>query len=167
MMEHDMSKFPGRTHQYYRGTPVVPFGHGLSFSKFKIERQAPPKITVSTGPDQAVNVTLTVTNVGMRVGDCVVLAFMRPQKMPKQPGSRLLQKLIGFERISDLKPRAHAQVIFTLSPENLALADLSTGDLVQTPGSFELAFADGSGNEVVAPLEVVGEQYIVEEFPRV
>ena len=86
--------------------------------------------------------------------------------MPKQPGSRLIQKLIGFERIADLKPMAIARVAFTLSADTLALADLSTGDLVQTPGSFELAFADGAGNEIVVPLEIIGEQYVVEEFPR-
>lgn len=26
MMEHDLSVAPGRTHQYYTGTPVIPFG---------------------------------------------------------------------------------------------------------------------------------------------
>merc|ERR1711971_537474 len=66
MMEHDMSKAPGRTHQYYRGKPVVPFGHGLSFSVFKIEHQGPEKITISTGASTAVNITLTVTNAGQR-----------------------------------------------------------------------------------------------------
>ena len=87
--------------------------------------------------------------------------------MPQQPGSRLLQKLVGFDRISDLKPGASSQLAFTLDAETLALADLNTGDLVQTPGNFDLSFADGSGNEVVVPLEIVGDQYVVEEFPRV
>lgn len=30
MMEHELSAPPGRTHKYYTGTPVVPFGFGLS-----------------------------------------------------------------------------------------------------------------------------------------
>ena len=167
MLEHDMSKFPGRTHQYYRGTPVVPFGFGLSYSVFEMELEGPQTITVSTGQSNTVTVTLAVTNHGPMVGDCVVLVFMRPKSMPRQTGSRLIQKLIGFERIPDLAPGLDARVSFTLSAETIAIADMKTGDLVQTPGSFELAFSDGSGDEVVVTLRVIGGQYIVEEFPSV
>ena len=100
-------------------------------------------------------------------GDCVVLAFMRPKSMPRQTGSRLIQKLIGFERITDLGPGLDVRVTFAVNAETMAIADLKTGDLVQTPGSFEIAFADGSGDEVVAEIKVIGKQYVVEEFPRV
>ena len=34
MTNYDMSKPPGRTYKYYQGTPLWPFGFGLSMTTF-------------------------------------------------------------------------------------------------------------------------------------
>ena len=36
MSNYDMSKPPGRTHRYFTGTPIYPFGYGLTLTSFEI-----------------------------------------------------------------------------------------------------------------------------------
>ena len=40
MLEQDMTAAPGRTHKYYTGTPVVPFGAGMSYTEFTLTLSA-------------------------------------------------------------------------------------------------------------------------------
>ena len=106
-------------------------------------------------------------NLGPMLGDCVVLAFLKPLDMPTQPGSKLIQKLWQFERLADIPVGASQHASFVVGAEALALADLATGDIVSVPGSFELAFRDGAGNEATIGLTIEGAQRVLEPFPVV
>lgn len=132
---------PGRTHRFYTGKPVLPFGYGLSYTTFKYELHAHPPSdrVVSLAPvrallDQAagagrtfvklddakaprVQYAINVTNTGTVASDDVVLGFVTPPGAGK--GGVPLQSLFGFERVH---VRAGETVTVWLYP---TLAELS------------------------------------------
>ena len=111
---------PGRTHRFYTGKAVVPFGFGLSYSTFKYA-PGPSATTVSLEPVRAMlaatkaagrtfpssklvdaaeplaQYMVEVTNTGKMDADDVVLGFMVPPNAG-QDGVPL-QTLFGFERV--------------------------------------------------------------------
>ena len=78
------------TYQYYRGTPLYPFGHGLSYTTFDYA-----DLTVAVAGRQ-VTATATVTNTGSRAGVEVVQIYTHQQRSRvKQP----LRRLRGFAKV--------------------------------------------------------------------
>ena len=66
----------GRTYKFFKGTPVIPFGFGLSYSKWNvIDVKAPAS---SATEKEAVNVEFDLENKGPFSGDRVVLLFAEP-----------------------------------------------------------------------------------------
>jgi beta-glucosidase-like glycosyl hydrolase len=115
-----MGTNPGRTHRFYTGKAVVPFGFGLSYTTFKYDPSssatevslAPvhqmlkdtaaeghqfPSSQLLADAKPLVNYMVTVTNTGSMDADDVVLGFLVP------PGAGTngvpLQTLFGFERV--------------------------------------------------------------------
>jgi len=111
---------PGRTHRFYTGTPVVPFGFGLSYTNFKYSATSSVQDTVSLAPlkdlldttsakghlfpklanaqlgKSFVEYAVNVTNTGSVDSDDVVLGFVTP---PNAGSDGIpLQSLFGFER---------------------------------------------------------------------
>ena len=112
------------TYLYYRGTPLYPFGHGLSYTSFEYSG-----LTVSTPivdptgntASSEVTVGVTVTNTGTRPGVEVVQVYTR------QRGSRVkcpMRQLRGFRRIT-LEPGASAIVNVSLPAESLNIWDVT------------------------------------------
>ena len=90
IFDYDIKK--GTTYWYFKGTPVFPFGHGLSYTTFKYENLAMSGTSVST--NTSVNVSVDVTNTGTRAGDEVVQLYVAyPQSTtlprPRTAASRL------------------------------------------------------------------------------
>jgi beta-glucosidase len=140
----------GRTYRYYAGTPVYPFGAGLSYTTF---RYAPLRIEpVGGAPEHGVVVTTEVANTGTRDGDEVAQLYLTPPAFDGAP--RLA--LRGFQRVS-LKAGERRQVSFRLSPRDLSFV---TRDGVRqlTPGRYRLSVGSGQPGTGVAqqdaPLEL-------------
>ncbi|MDR0961582.1 MAG: glycoside hydrolase family 3 C-terminal domain-containing protein [Mediterranea sp.] len=68
IMDYDIRN--GRTYMYFRGTPLYPFGYGLSYTTFRYDRF---ETVQDDGKHLRVNVY--VTNVGSRDGDEVVQLY--------------------------------------------------------------------------------------------
>jgi beta-glucosidase len=130
MDEYDITK--GFTYMYFAGTPVYPFGHGLSYSTFTYSNLTLSSKTIAGGG--AVTVRVTVRNSGTRAGDDVPQLYVRDLharvKRPKL-------ELRGFERVS-LKPGEQRTITFTLPAEKLAFWDETTHAFVTEPGPFEV-----------------------------
>ena len=83
----------GRTYRYYRGRPLYPFGHGLSYTCF-----AYANLTVAVEGDAA-RVSFDLANLGDRAGDEVAQVYARdPQAGPDGPAP--LKELVGFRRLA-------------------------------------------------------------------
>jgi beta-glucosidase len=103
----------GRTYRYFQGTPVYPFGYGLSYTTFSY---GPVTVTpVDGAPEEGLKVTAEVANTGGRDGEEVAELYLTPPAFEGAPKLALR----GFERIS-LKAGERKTVSFTLSPRDLS-----------------------------------------------
>ncbi len=133
---HDLPPFAdysmkNRTYRYYRGTPLYPFGYGLSYTSF-----AYSGLKVSPESSKAgatVEVAVTVTNSGVVKGDEVVELYLTPPTGAEGP----IRALKGFRRVS-LAPGASARVEFELSPRDLSSVGQDGGRAV-LPGDYRLS----------------------------
>ena len=166
MSEMELDVGPGRGYRYYTGTPVYPFGAGLSLTTFSLTLSGPASssLTTEATPSTTLSYTITVKNTGSRAGDTVVQAYFRPQSTPSQPASKLIQQLVDYERVH-LEPGASAQVPFTVTTETLRLVDKATGAWVSSPGTFTLSFEDGATAPVTASVTITGSEVLVAAFP--
>ena len=76
----------GRTYRYFAGTPVYPFGFGLSYAQFDYRalRVEPAR----GGPEKGLRVSVTVRNTGARAGDEVVQLYLVPPASTARRGMR-------------------------------------------------------------------------------
>ena len=124
-----------RTYRYFTGTPLYPFGYGLSYTRFSYGKL---NITPVNGdPAQGLRVRTTVTNTGARDGDEVAQLYLR---FPDQAGTPRLA-LRGFQRISVPKGKTRS-VEFTLSPRDLDSVSLE-GRHAVIAGDYRLSVGGG------------------------
>jgi beta-glucosidase len=134
--EYDVTK--GFTYMYLKGMPFFPFGHGLSYTRFKYSHlQVSPSQIPATGK---VTVRVDVENAGKRAGEEVVLLYVHQVECSvKRPG----KELRGFERVA-LRPGEKKTVAFTLAGEKLSFWDVKTHDFVVEPGAFDVLVGSSS-----------------------
>ncbi len=129
-------------------TPLYPFGHGLSYTRFTI---SPPTLTRTTiEPAGEVGVSVEVRNSGDRVGDEVVQLYLRDVAASV---TRPIHELRGFERVS-LEPGTAKIVRFTLGPKELGFYDPAMKFVVE-PGEFQVTVGSSSVGGQTARFEVV------------
>ena len=115
-----------RTYRYFRGEPLYPFGHGLSYSRFEYG-------ALEVGKD--LQVSLVVKNVGGRDADEVVQLYVK-DVLSKRPMP--VHSLHGFERIH-LKRGESKSVTFRLKPaDDFAHYDEARRAYAVEPGEFEI-----------------------------
>jgi beta-glucosidase len=115
MMDYNIRH--GRTYMYFRGEPLYPFGHGLSYASFRYSnlRMSAPVLK----KDGAVTISLEVKNMGPRSGEDVVQLYVAHLKSKVE---RPIKELKGFQRVS-LKPGETKTVRIPIRAEMLAYWD--------------------------------------------
>lgn len=137
----DDYRMQGRTYRYFDGTPLYPFGHGLSYTRFDYQRLRVDKRTVK--PDATVRIKLRVENIGERAGDEVVQLYVRP--VQARPGDAR-QELRGFQRIH-LRPGERRALTFDLVPESaLRRYDEARQAYIVPPGRYEVRVGGSSAD---------------------
>ena len=112
------------TYQYYRGTPLYPFGHGLSYTTFEYSNLDISH--ASAAPGDTVTVTVWVTNTGRRAGSEVVQLYTHQQvSRVKQP----LRQLRAFDKIV-LEPGESRLITFALAVDDLRFWDITSDRFV-------------------------------------
>ena len=128
--------------------PLFPFGHGLSYTTFRLDnlKVTPERI----GPAGEATVTVDVTNTGARAGDEVVQLYVRDRVASV---TRPVKELRGFERVG-LAPGERKTVTFKVGPAALRFTNERMERVVE-PGLFDLMVGTSSKTAATAPLEVV------------
>jgi len=91
-MDYDIRH--GRTYMYFKGEPLYPFGHGLSFTGFRYSSLHVSATALKE--DGEVTVSLDVQNTGTRTGEEVVQLYVTHLKSKvERPG----KELKGFQRV--------------------------------------------------------------------
>ncbi|MFD3656427.1 glycoside hydrolase family 3 C-terminal domain-containing protein [Streptomyces sp. NPDC058620] len=137
-----------QTYLYFRGTPLYPFGHGLTYADFTYS--APSAVR----EEDLIRVSLTVTNTGAVDADEVAQLYARAVR----PATDLpLRKLIGHRRVH-LASGAGERVEFLVPVAELGHWDVAHGRWTVEPGTYELlAGASSTDIRAVATVVVDGE----------
>jgi beta-glucosidase len=124
-----------RTYRYFSGSPLYPFGHGLSYTRFRYgEVSVSP---VDADASNGLRVRTTVTNVGPRDGDEVAQLYLH---FPDAPGMPRLA-LRGFQRVSVPKGETRS-LEFVLSPRDLGSVS-PDGRHAVAAGQYRLSVGGG------------------------
>jgi beta-glucosidase len=121
----------GKTYRYFKGEPLFPFGHGLSYTTFIYSNLKLPS-TVTAGKN--VSVSVDVKNSGNRSGEEVVQLYVTALEASAPVPIRTLQ---GFRRVQ-LKAGETKTVSFTLTPRQLSFIDRAMKRVVE-PGTIEVS----------------------------
>ncbi|SEG64566.1 beta-glucosidase [Thermomonospora echinospora] len=152
ILDYDIIK-RDRTYLYYKGTPLYPFGHGLSYGSFRYGKPRVGDRPVS-GRD-TVTVSVDVTNTGKKAGQEVVQLYTRQRtSRNKQP----LRQLRAFEKVL-LKPGQKTTVRLTFKAADLAHWDVTRNRWVVESSVHDLMVgASSSDIRGRATVKVNGEK---------
>lgn len=139
---HDYDIKKGRTYMYFQDKPLYPFGHGLSYTTFKMDGLQMKNTTLGQG--EKAKISLDVTNTGSRSGAEVVQLYVTaPASSVKRP----IQQLVGFQRV-ELQPGEKKSVIFELpySEQAFWYWDEKAESFVLQPGTTKVLIGNSSAN---------------------
>jgi beta-glucosidase len=137
LLEYDIIK-ARRTYLYFEGTPLFPFGHGLSYATFGYAHLRLDATEARDG--DTVMAALDVTNTGTRTGTEVVQLYTRALA-PRCPRPR--RQLAGFARVT-LRPGEMVTVEIPLPVSSLAFWDVATHRMAVDPGNYEVMAGSSS-----------------------
>lgn len=140
---------PDRWHTGYLDLskdPLYPFGHGLTYTKFKYSGV---KADSTLAKDGTLHVSATVENTGKREGTEVVQLYVHDRVAPT---SRPVRELKGFQRVT-LAPGEHKTVDFAVKANDLGSYDPEMHWIVPS-GTYDLWIAPDAVSGVTGTFEV-------------
>jgi beta-D-xylosidase 4 len=182
----------GRTHMFYTGEPLYPFGHGLSYTEFDLQwagsdsysggRQqeqeeergmeeevvvAPPTVTFSLDSagfsDEFVKHSFTAKV--RNTGKLYGRESVLAYWVPQSPANLLKQQLFNFSG-HWLEPGATATVVVQLPPPVELASITEEGDRVIQPGTYTVRLSRGHGVELNATVVLTGKPKLLRKWPR-
>jgi beta-glucosidase len=124
-----------RTYRYFKGTPLYPFGYGLSYTTFSYSGLNLPRNVIKAGDPLTVEVT--VTNSGKRDGDEVAQLYL---SFPNVAGAPL-RALRAFKRVH-LKVGEAQKLRFELKERDLSMVS-QAGDPLIAEGRYSVSVGGG------------------------
>jgi beta-glucosidase len=138
MMDYDIRH--GHTYMYFKGTPLYPFGYGLSYTSFEYSNLMTSSDSI--GDHGQVTVSVDVRNSGSRVGDEVVQMYVA------HTGSKIArpaEELKGFKRIT-LQSGEKTTVQFALKGSDLAYWNVDKGAWDLEPDQVNVMIGSSSAD---------------------
>ncbi len=150
---HDYDIKHGRTYMYFRGDPLYPFGHGLSYTSFSYRHLRVDGEKLS--PGGSIRLTVDIENSGRIAGDEIVQFYVHAGG----PVQRPIKQLAAFRRIS-LRPGETQTVAFRLPHDHMALRywDEAKHEFTCAPGNVDLLVGSSS-----ADIRLRGKVMLIQE----
>lgn len=146
-----------QTYLYFEGTPLFPFGHGLSYAAFSYAELA------VRADGRTVRVSCAVTNTGDVTGDEVVQVYVRAAD-PSVPRPR--RELAAHRRVR-LAPGDRAALDFELPLSAFEFWDVAHGGWRREPGPYDvLVGASSEDVRLRTTVVLAGEAAIPRPVPR-
>ena len=121
-----------RTYRYFKGQPLFPFGHGLSYTTFALG-----KPSYKNG-----KVCVSVRNTGSREGTEVVQVYVRNPRDVEGP-----QKTLRAYKRVNLKPGETQMVEIDLPRERFELWDTKSNTMRVVPGKHQIMVGTSSADD--------------------
>jgi beta-glucosidase len=139
-------------------TPLYCFGHGLSYTTFKIDKLSLDKTEADT--QSKITISCDVENVGERKGSEVVQIYLAVRGLPV---TRPIKQLVAFEKVElDVGEKAHIDFELPINRIGFVDEDLSWNVM---PCAVEVQVGNSSDNiSERARFDVVGQ---VQKYARV
>ncbi len=149
----------GRTYKYFEGTPLYPFGFGLSYTTFIYDDL---KLGKRAKVGDKVTVKVKVTNTGKVAGDEVVQLYLKDEEA-STPRPKV--QLEGFKRIY-LNAGESKIVDFELTPYQFSMIGTNDKRVIEN-GWFTISVGGGqpdikTSNSVSARIELTGQNMEIE-----
>jgi beta-glucosidase len=141
----------GRRYWDEQSTPLFPFGHGLSYSRFAYDNLTVDHDAIT--PHEALTVSVTVTNVGHRDADEVVQLYLHQRY---GSASRPVRELKGFQRVSIEAGRSRT-VQFAVGPTHRRHWNAAARDWVLDASTFDVWVGGDSTAELSTTFHVTDE----------
>ena len=137
--DYNMSSGNGFTYRYYKGKALYPFGHGLSYTKFKYSKLKVNKIRLTE--KEKFKISFTIKNIGNYNGDEVVQVYIKDLNSEFQMP---IKQLRSFERIS-LNKKDEKIIEFEFIPiKDLRYYNSTKQKYMVEKGSFEIQVGSSS-----------------------
>ncbi|MEW2403865.1 glycoside hydrolase family 3 C-terminal domain-containing protein [Streptomyces sp. NPDC046862] len=137
-----------QTYLYFEGTPLFPFGHGLSYAGFAYEN-----LSARVTGDE-VKVTFTLTNTSARTADEVPQLYVRAVN-PSVPRPR--RELAAHRRVT-IAPGASTDVTFQVPLSCFEFWDVAQDRHRLEPGAYELLVGASSEDiRLTATIDLDGD----------
>ncbi|KAJ5999878.1 hypothetical protein N7481_000287 [Penicillium waksmanii] len=168
--------YPGRTYKWYTGKPVIPFGYGLHYTKFKFDwketlnrkyniqdlvascqRNSGGSINDNT---PFTTVKARVKNVGHETSDYVSLLFLSSKDAG--PAPRPNKSLVSYVRLHNIAHGSDQVADLPLTLGSLARAD-ENGSLVIFPGHYKIAL--DNSEDLTFEFTLKGSPAVIETLP--
>ncbi len=130
------------------GTPLFPFGHGLSYGRFEYTDLILDQSSTTT--DGTLQVSVDVTNTGSRQGDEVVQLYIHQRS---GSASRPVRELKGFSRIT-LAAGESRTIQFQVGPNERRYWNAAVRDWVTDSSTFDLWVGGDSTAELTTTFQV-------------
>ena len=135
--------------------PLYPFGYGASYTSFALDDVRASAEEIAT--DEAVEVSVVVTNTGDRAGDEVVQVYLHD---PVARVARPVRQLIGFARVH-LESGCSAELVFDIHADRTAYTDASLDRIVEAGEVHFLVGTSAADDRARVPVQLTGATRIV------
>jgi beta-D-xylosidase 4 len=166
---------PGRTYQWYTGTPAYTFGYGLSYTNFSAKLALNEKLTTFNTTDLAdlcknekfldlcpfSTLKVDITNEGSKfTSDYSALAFISGEY---GPFPRPKKMLVAYTRLHEVAPGETQSADLKLTLSSLSRVN-EKGQRILYPGKFRVAI-DTDPELAETTFELVGPEVLLDEYP--
>ena len=126
----------GRTYRYFKGEPLFPFGHGLSYTTFAYgDIQVPASVKAG----ETLQLSVAVTNSGAMDGDEIVQLYLKKQGDEEGP----IKTLRAYKRVH-IPAGQTFKVDLELTPKQLEWWDSETNSMRTQAGQFDILIGGNS-----------------------